>query len=56
MDITKEVNITVSLKPHVKVGLDALADENGRATKREAAHIIEEAVVKAAKIGQEDKR
>ena len=41
MDKKDEINITVGLKPEVKEALDAQADENGRAAKREAEKLIE---------------
>jgi len=39
----KEENILLSLKPSTKVWLEERADRNGRATKREAERIIENA-------------
>lgn len=41
--------INVPLKPETKEWLDGVADENGRATGREAAKIIEAAQKRAEK-------
>lgn len=39
----KEQAMLIKLKPSTKEWLEDKADENGRATMREAEHIIEEA-------------
>lgn len=39
-----EQDVLISLDPQTKAALEARADANGRATKREAAQIIKEAV------------
>lgn len=38
----KEIPMIIKLKPSTKEWLEERADENGRATMREAEHIIEE--------------
>lgn len=39
----KKIKILIDLKPSTKEWLEARADDNGRATKREAEQIIEDA-------------
>ena len=40
----REINITVSLRPEVKSALGKRAERNGRADKREAEKLIEQAL------------
>ena len=47
MNGNDEAYICIPLKPAVKNALQERADENGRAMMREAARIIEQAVVQA---------
>lgn len=45
MNKEEEQVLNVPLKPEVRKRLDARADDNGRAARREAADIIEKAVM-----------
>lgn len=47
--MSKEQIVNMPLKPEVKKLLEKQADENGRATNREAQVIVEREVLKRAK-------
>lgn len=47
--MSKEHIINMPLKPEIQKLLEQQADKNGRATSREAAHIVERDVLKNAK-------
>ena len=49
--MSNEQIVNMPLKPEVKKLLEQQADENGRATKREAQVIVEREVLKRAKKG-----